>query len=43
MSLGGFTVIYGSLSTLVIFVLWVYYSSTILLIGGEVACLMEKK
>ena len=27
LGLGGFTVIYGSLSTLAIFVLWVYYSS----------------
>jgi len=42
LSLGGFTVIYGSLSALAIFVLWVYYSSTILLLGGEVACLLEK-
>ncbi len=40
--LGEFTVIYGSLSALAIFVLWVYYSSTILLLGGEVACLLEK-
>jgi membrane protein len=42
LGLGGFTVIYGSLSALAIFVLWVYYSSTILLLGGEVACLLEK-
>jgi membrane protein len=42
LGLEGFTVIYGSLSALAIFVLWVYYSSTILLLGGEVACLLEK-
>jgi len=43
LGLGGFTVIYGSLSTLAIFVLWVYYSSAILLAGGEVAYYLEKK
>jgi len=43
LGLGGFTVIYGSLSTLAIFVLWVYYSSAILLVGGEVAYYLEKK
>lgn len=42
LGLGRFTVIYGSLSALAIFVLWVYYSSTILLLGGEVACLLER-
>jgi membrane protein len=42
LGLGEFTVIYGSLSTLAIFVLWVYYSSTILLLGGEVTCLLMK-
>ncbi len=41
--LGGFSVIYGSLSTLAFFVLWVYYSSAILLLGGEVACLLERR
>lgn len=43
LGLAGFTVIYGSLSALAVFVLWVYYSSTILLLGGEVACLLEKE
>ncbi len=43
LSLGGFTMVYGSLSTLAIFVLWVYYSSTILLMGGEVAYFLEKE
>jgi len=42
LSLGGFTVVYGSLSALAIFVLWIYYSSTILLMGGEVAHFLER-
>jgi membrane protein len=40
--LGEFSVIYGSLSALVIFFLWIYYSSVILLLGGEVAFCLEK-
>ena len=40
--LGRFSMVYGSLGTLVIFVLWVYYSSAILLLGGEIAFLLEK-
>lgn len=43
LSLEGFTMVYGSLSTLAIFVLWVYYSSTIVLMGGEVAYFLEKE
>jgi membrane protein len=39
--LGGFSILYGSLSTLAIFFLWIYYSSVILLLGGEVAFLLE--
>jgi uncharacterized BrkB/YihY/UPF0761 family membrane protein len=34
--------IYGSLSTLAIFFLWMYYSSVILLLGGEVAFQLER-
>jgi membrane protein len=41
--LGGFSMIYGSLSALVIFFLWIYYSSVILLLGGEVAFHLERK
>jgi membrane protein len=41
--MGRFSIIYGSLSALAIFFLWVYYSSTILLLGGEIAFLIEKK
>jgi len=43
LNLGRFSVFYGSLSTLVIFVLWVSYSAAILIFGGEVAFLLEKK
>ncbi len=41
--LGRFSMVYGSLGTIAIFFLWIYYSSAILLLGGEVACLMEKR
>jgi uncharacterized BrkB/YihY/UPF0761 family membrane protein len=34
--------VYGSLSTLAIFFLWIYYSSAILLLGGETAFILEK-
>jgi membrane protein len=40
--LAGHSIFYGSLSTLVIFVLWVYYSSTILVLGGEFAYFLEE-
>jgi membrane protein len=39
--LGRFSMVYGSLSTLAIFFFWVYYSSAILILGGEVAFLLE--
>jgi membrane protein len=41
--LGKFSMIYGSLSAVAIFFLWIYYSSGILLLGGEVAFLLEEK
>lgn len=41
--LGKFSVIYGSLGTLAIFFLWIYYSAAILLLGGEVAFFLEKR
>jgi membrane protein len=34
--------LYGSLNTLVLFVLWVYYSSAILVVGGEFAYFLEE-
>jgi len=40
--LAGYSIFYGSLSTLVIFILWVYYSSTILVVGGEFAYFLEE-
>ncbi len=40
--LGRFSMVYGSLSFLAIFLFWIYYSSAILLIGGEAAYLLEK-
>lgn len=41
--LGRFSVIYGSLSTIAIFFLWIYYSSAILLLGGEIAFLLNQR
>jgi membrane protein len=40
--LGRFSVLYGSLSTLAIFLLWIYYTSAIFLLGGEIASLLEQ-
>ena len=40
--LARYSIFYGSLSTLVIFVLWVYYSSAILIVGGEFAYFLEE-
>jgi membrane protein len=40
--LAGYSVVYGSLSTLLIVVLWVYYSSAILIVGGELAYFLEE-
>jgi membrane protein len=39
---GRFSMIYGSLSTLAVFFLWIYYSSAVLILGGEIASLMER-
>ena len=41
--LGRFSMVYGSLSTLAIFFLLVYYSSAILILGAEIAFLLEKR
>jgi membrane protein len=40
--LASYSIVYGSLSTLVVFVVWVYYSSTILIVGGEFAYFLEE-
>jgi membrane protein len=41
--IGRFSVLYGSLSTLAIFLLWIYYTSAIFLLGGEIASLLEQE
>jgi membrane protein len=41
--LGRFSIVYGSLSALAIFFLWIYYSSVLLLLGGEVAFLIDRR
>ena len=40
--LAQYSIFYGSLSTVVIFVLWLYYSSMILVVGAEFAYFLEK-
>jgi len=40
---GRFSVVYGSLGTITILFLWIYYSSAILLLGGEIAALLEAR
>jgi membrane protein len=40
--LAGYSIFYGSFSTLVMLVFWVYYSSTILVVGGEFAYFLEE-
>ena len=42
LNLARYSIVYGSLSTLVVFVLWVYYSSTILIVGAEFAYFLEE-
>jgi membrane protein len=37
-----YSIVYGSLGAFAIFVLWVYYSSTILVVGGEFAYFLEE-
>jgi membrane protein len=41
--LGRFSLVYGSLGTLVVFFLWIYYSAIIFLLGAEIAALIEKE
>lgn len=38
-----YSIFYGSLSALAIFVVWVYYSSMILVLGGEFAYFLEEE
>jgi membrane protein len=39
--LARYSVVYGSLSTAAIFVLWIQYSAAVFLYGAEIACLLE--
>jgi membrane protein len=39
--IGKFSVVYGSLSTIAVLFLWIYYSSAILILGGEIAFLLD--
>jgi membrane protein len=41
--LGRFSAVYGSLSTLAVFFLWIYYSAAIFLFGAEIAVLLEEE
>ncbi|HEX2974787.1 MAG TPA: YihY/virulence factor BrkB family protein [Bacteroidales bacterium] len=41
-NIASYSIFYGSLSALAIFVLWVYYSSTILVMGGELLYVLER-
>lgn len=37
-----YSILYGSLSTIFVFIFWVYCSSTILIVGGELAYFLEE-
>jgi len=41
--IGHSSILYGPLNTVVLFVLWVYYSSAIVIVGGEFAYLLEEE
>lgn len=41
--INNFTAVYGSLGLLVVFILWVYYSSLIFVFGGEIVWLLERR
>jgi membrane protein len=41
--LNNFTAIYGSLGLLVVFILWIYYSCLIFVLGGEILWLQKKR
>jgi membrane protein len=41
--LGKFSMVYGSLSTMAVLFLWIYYSSAILVLGGEIAFLLDMR
>jgi membrane protein len=41
-NIGRFSMVYGSMSALIIFFFWVYYSSVIVIAGGEAVSILEK-
>lgn len=41
--LNNFTAIYGSLGLLVVFMFWIYYSCLILVLGGEIIWILERR
>jgi membrane protein len=43
MHAGTYTLVYGSLSTVAVFFLWVYYSAAIFLLGAEVAYVLDPR
>jgi len=42
-ALGSYSLVYGSLSAAAILLVWIYYSAAVLLLGAEVASLLEKR
>jgi len=40
---GSYSLVYGSLSTIALFFLWIYYSAAIFLLGAEVAFALEQR
>ena len=42
-ALGSYSIVYGSLSAAAILLVWTYYSAAVLLLGAEVASLLEQK
>ena len=42
-ALGSYSIVYGSLSAAAIVLVWTYYSAAVLLLGAEVASLLEKE
>jgi len=42
LNIGTYSIFYGSLSALIIFVFWIYYSSAILVMGGELLYILEE-
>jgi membrane protein len=41
--INGFTAIYGSLGLLIVFILWIYYSCLLFVLGGELMWIFSGK